>query len=270
MKLLVYLTVTVLTVANTSLHAWPDPTRGGSGVNLNGRMFTLSSYNGGVVFYSPYRPPPWATPTPYQTSGYTSRYSTTGSNTQTNTALTDTSTESYSSTHPTTPRTTHSTTRRTTHLTTPYTTTAPPTRGVSVCLRYITGTQSNKIFTLSPSSSRLSLNINGPLIYQLSLNYQSMYLLPNIKIWPDMKSNIWTNICITLDTVKGVAQMFRDSEMSSRKLINNQFVWSGEAVVDFTGFEGQVTDVQVWDYPLRYKEVLYYMSSGFYGYEPGC
>ena len=45
-----------------------------------------------------------------------------------------------------------------------------------------------------------------------------------------------------------------------------QYVWSGEPVIEFSGFEGQVTDVQVWDYPLRYREILNYMSSCVYGY----
>ncbi|KAM4583475.1 uncharacterized protein V3H82_007238 [Fundulus diaphanus] len=76
---------------------------------------------------------------------------------------------------------------------------------------------------------------------------------------------MWTSVCITVDNVKGVAQIFRDSTMSIRKLLNNYNMWSGEPVIDFSGFEGQVTDVQMWDYPLRYKEVLYYMSSGYYG-----
>lgn len=46
-----------------------------------------------------------------------------------------------------------------------------------------------------------------------------------------------------------------------------QYQWSGEPVITFSGFDGQLTDVQVWDYPLRYKEVLYYMSHGYYGYD---
>lgn len=49
-----------------------------------------------------------------------------------------------------------------------------------------------------------------------------------------------------------------------------QYEWPAEPALDFSSFEGQLTDVQMWDYPLSYKEVLYYMSSGYYGYEPGC
>lgn len=44
-----------------------------------------------------------------------------------------------------------------------------------------------------------------------------------------------------------------------------QYVWSGEPVIDIPGFNGQVTDVQVWDYPLCYQEVFNYMANGVYG-----
>ena len=45
-----------------------------------------------------------------------------------------------------------------------------------------------------------------------------------------------------------------------------QYVWSGEPVIEFPGFDGQLTDVQMWDYPLSYREVFKYMNNGVYGY----
>ena len=45
-----------------------------------------------------------------------------------------------------------------------------------------------------------------------------------------------------------------------------QYVWSGEPVIEFPGFDGQVTDVQMWDYPLSYREVFKYMTSSVYRY----
>lgn len=39
-------------------------------------------------------------------------------------------------------------------------------------------------------------------------------------------------------------------------------------MITFSGFDGQVTDVQVWDYPLRYREVTDYMNPSAYKYEP--
>ncbi|XP_014857160.1 PREDICTED: uncharacterized protein LOC106926635 [Poecilia mexicana] len=239
---------------------------GGSGVNLSGKMFTLSSY-GRLVFYSPYEYSPWVASTPYQTRGYA--YSTsTPSYTQTNTGTTEMSSPS------TNIRTPQPTTRSPT--TYPWSTTrypwstAPSTRGVSVCLRYITDSQSDSIFTLSPSSQYLRLEIGRPQSYALTFNgYNRVYLPVYLKLWPYLKPSMWTSICLTVDNAKAVVQMFRDSDMSSRKLLNNQYVWSGERVMDFSNFEGQITDVQVWDYPLRYQEVLYYMSNGGYGFYQG-
>ncbi|KAK5600030.1 hypothetical protein CRENBAI_011010 [Crenichthys baileyi] len=257
MKLLFFCTVMVLTVANGSQHAWPDPTRGGSGVNLNGKMFTLSRYKGGFVLFSPYQPSPWASTPSYQTTGYTSGYysTSTPSYTQTNTGKTKTSGSFTATKSNTTPPTT----------TYPSWSTAPTTRGVSVCLRYITDSESS-IFTLSPSSSRLRLDVSGTFAYSLTFNdYSSAYLKPNIRLWSDLRPNMWTRICLTVDNVKGVVQMFRDSSMSIRKRLTYRYMWSGEPVIDFSDFEGQVTDVQVWDYPLSFKEAFYYMSSGLYG-----
>ncbi|XP_016518211.1 uncharacterized protein LOC103154440 isoform X3 [Poecilia formosa] len=266
MKLLFFLMVTLMTFTERSLHAWPNPTRGGSGVNLSGKMFTLSSY-GRLVFYSPYEYSPWVASTPYQTRGYA--YSTsTPSYTQTNTGTTEMSSPS------TNIRTPKPTTRSPT--TYPWSTTrypwstAPSTRGVSVCLRYITDSQSDSIFTLSPSSQYLRLEIGRPQSYALTFNgYNRVYLPVYLKLWPYLTPSMWTSICLTVDNAKAVVQMFRDSDMSSRKLLNNQYVWSGERVMDFSNFEGQITDVQVWDYPLRYQEVLYYMSNGGYGFYQG-
>ena len=47
-----------------------------------------------------------------------------------------------------------------------------------------------------------------------------------------------------------------------------QYVWPGEPVIDIPGFDGQVTDIQVWDYPLRYREIINYMNTGAFRYEP--
>ncbi|KAM4740915.1 uncharacterized protein FYW61_002557 [Anableps anableps] len=301
MKLLFFWTVTLLTVTDRSLHAWLDPTRGGSGVDLSGKMFTLSGYNGGLVIYSPYQPSPWSSPTPYHspsstqtttrkterpipsttTQTTTSAYRTTEPTTQSTTERTTEATTTRLTTIPqsssgTTERTTKPTTERTTDATTttyPWTThpwtTNPTTRGVSVCLRYITDSQSGSIFTLRPTSNRLRLEISEASYVLNFRDYYTVVLQPNIRLWSDLRPNMWTSICLTVDNMKGVVQMFRDSDMSSRKLLTYQYIWSGEPVIDFTNFEGQVTDIQVWDYPLCYKEVLYYMSSGYYGLYQG-
>ncbi|XP_039649877.1 uncharacterized protein LOC120555264 [Perca fluviatilis] len=206
----------------TTTSGW-TPTTGASGLDLNGKMFTLSINGGGISFYSPYYSP---TTPPYSTTRYT--------------------TYPYTTTRPWT--------------------TAPPTRGVSVCLRYLTDYLADipKIFTLSPSSrSPLQMGVSSTALYRLSFDrygYNNQYLQPYKRFWSNIGPDFWTRVCLTVDTVKNVAQVFSGSNMSIRKLLPTKYVWSGEPVIDFSGFDGQVTDVQVWDYPLHYREVFNYMN----------
>ncbi|XP_040890563.1 uncharacterized protein LOC121179677 [Toxotes jaculatrix] len=200
-------------------------TTGRPAVNLNGMMFTLSSKTGGVSFYPPY---------------YTSQHSPTF------------------------------------HLTTHYPgptyppwTTPPSTRGVSVCLRYLSDNLDSSnptIFTLSPSSSKpLSLRVINN-FYQLfdRYYYQYLNLQPSVKLWSGVAPDMWTRLCLTIDSLKNVVQLFSGSNMSVRKILPAGYSWTGEPVLDFPGFDGQVTDIQMWDYPLRYREVIDYMDTSPY------
>ncbi|XP_073324691.1 uncharacterized protein [Pagrus major] len=243
--------------------ASPKPTTslttpGPHGLNLNGKMFTLSSDSGGISFY----PPSW----PYTPSYITSPY-------DTNTPPYTTERPYPTTTHyPTTterpdPSTTHypTTTKRPDPTNTHYpTTTALSTRGVSVCLRYLTD-YVQTIFTLSPSSSPVQLSDNG-LGYTLTFNsYDTLSFTSSTRYWSNIGPDIWSRVCLTLDSMKNVAQVFSGSNVSIRKLISDQYVWSGEPVIEFTDFDGQVTDVQMWDYPLSYRDVVNYMTSGVHG-----
>lgn len=232
-QLLFPVVVVVVVMVTTTTTAYPTTTPGYPAQDLNGKMFTLSLYRGGITFFPPYYSSPSSTRGYYTTpSPWTSAYPTT---------------------YPT----------------------AYPTRGVSVCLRYVTdfdGGMSGSIslFTLSPSTNPLRLTLSSAGLYSLAFNgYNSIYLKPSIQIWPSNGQSIWTSVCVTVDSAKNVAQVFSGSNMSPRKLIPSKYVWSGEPVIDLAGFTGQVTDIQVWDYPLRYKEVFYYLSPGFFGPNPG-
>ncbi|XP_073324788.1 uncharacterized protein [Pagrus major] len=280
-------------------------TRGPHGLNLNGKMFTLSRYRGGISFFPPSWPstpsyttspyytntPPYTTKrpltttkTPYPTTSKpptTTHYPTT-SKPPTTTHYPTTSKPPTTMHYPTTskpPTTTHypttskppTTTHYAPNTTTkrPYTTTtAPSTRGVSVCLRYLTDyvqTSYPTIFTLSRSRNHLQLSGNG-LGYTLTFNsYDTLSFTSSIRFWSNIGPDIWSRVCLTLDSMKNVAQVFSGSNISIRKLIPNQYVWSGEPVIEFTDFDGQVTDVQMWDYPLSYREVFNYMTSGVHG-----
>uniref|UniRef100_A0A4W6FVJ9 Pentraxin n=1 Tax=Lates calcarifer TaxID=8187 RepID=A0A4W6FVJ9_LATCA len=151
--------------------------------------------------------------------------------------------------------------------------TLPPLNpaGLSVCLRFLTDfvqSRNPRIFTLSPSSSNpLTLGVSGS--YWLSYDryrYANIYLQPSIRFWSEVAPDIWTRVCITLDSSTNVVQLFSGSYMSIRKLL--PYSWTGEPVITFSGFDGQVTDIQVWDYPLRYREVTDYMNPSAYKYEP--
>ncbi|XP_051270034.1 uncharacterized protein LOC127371327 isoform X5 [Dicentrarchus labrax] len=241
--------------ATTTRKPWT--TSGSDGQNLNGKMFTLSRDGGGIYFYPPGYSP-WFITTPYPTRRYTTRgYFTTTTPKPTTT----------------TPKPTTTTPKPTTTTYPPWTT-APSTRGVSVCLRYLTDysqSSSPTIFKLSPSGSNtlmLSSSYSG--VYTLSYGYSNyMYFRPNIMLWSNIQPDIWTRVCVTVDTVKRVAQVFNGSTVSIRKLLPYQYVWSGEPVIDFSGFDGQFTDVQVWNYPLNYKEIYNYMTSSGYGWYHG-
>ncbi|XP_030274931.1 soluble scavenger receptor cysteine-rich domain-containing protein SSC5D-like [Sparus aurata] len=197
----------VATTAQRTTPSTPKPTTPGPhGLNLDGKMFTLSRYSGGISFYPPSRPStPSYTTSPYYTTSppYTRKhpYTTTG--------------------HPyTTPQTPYTTTKR------PYTpTTAPSARGVSVCLRYLTDfvkISNPRIFTLSRASTSLPVNIDrfgGCTLNFNSYSYNTLYLTPSIRFWSNIGPDIWNRVCLTLDSMKNVAQVFSGSNISIRKVM---------------------------------------------------
>ncbi|XP_027135253.1 uncharacterized protein LOC113745887 [Larimichthys crocea] len=207
------------------------PSPGPRGLDLDGKMFNLSS--GGVCFYppsfSPTSPPSCSTP-PDPTHEYTQ--------------------------HPTTNTNLHTS-----------------AKGVSVCVRYLVKDEPKTInltiFTLSPSGSPLKLEYSAPGRYTLHIGGPNTWGSANLLIKPYIsclsyvRPDIWTRLCLTMDTVKNVAWVSSGSKISFRKNLPNRYVWSGEPVIDFPGFDGQVTDVQIWNYPIGYKETYNYMTGVF-------
>ena len=98
--------------------------------------------------------------------------------------------------------------------------------GVSVCLRYLTDlvqTSYPRIFTLSPSSTPLQVTADQLGGYTLNFNsYNNLYLIPNIRFWSNIGPDIWNRVCLTVDSMKNVAQVFSGSNISIRKVIPNQ------------------------------------------------
>ncbi|XP_022597778.1 cell wall integrity and stress response component 4-like [Seriola dumerili] len=211
----------------TTTRRWTTTTQWTTGhpaVNLNGKMVTLSYNGGGISFYPPNYSP--------QPSAWPS-------------------TPSYTTTYP-------------------FSTTPPSTRGLSMCLRYLSDympTSYPPTFIVSPRSSHpLTLRFRTT-SYEVSFDrygYTNLYLSPRIKLLPGVAPDIWTRVCLTIDSMKNVAQMFSGSYMSIRKMLNDRYSWTSEPVIAVSGFDGQVTDVQMWDYPLSYREVTDYMNGGVY------
>ncbi|XP_053302512.1 uncharacterized protein LOC128461558 [Pleuronectes platessa] len=273
-------------------------------VNLDGKMFTLSSNGGGITFYPPSYTPnsprtkttttrrtittitPKTTTTIPKTTTTTRRTTTTTPKTTTTTPRTTTTTPRTTTTTPktttTTPRTTTTTPRTTTTTpktttTTPKTTTTTPrttpfsTTGLSVCLRYLTDyytTRNPPLLKLFPSSSDpVTLGTSSGVLYSLSswLYYKPQTFQPSIQFWPGgFSPDIWTRVCVTVDSAKNVGQVFSGSNMSIRKILPYQLPQGNDPVIYVPGFDGQLTDVQMWDYPLSYREIIQYMRPSTY------
>ncbi|KAK7899426.1 hypothetical protein WMY93_020279 [Mugilogobius chulae] len=147
--------------------------------------------------------------------------------------------------------------------TTRYYPTSPPprTKSVSVCLRFMADSNSFNLLKLAPGSP-LTLSYNNPTWFTLSWNYYSQVSLnPRVLLWTSIRTQPWTSVCMVLDSRKNVVQLFEGGYMSVRKIPPSRMLWSGEPVVDVSGFDGQVTDLEVWDYPLKYGQVFSYMQN---------
>ncbi|XP_029947780.1 uncharacterized protein LOC115388680 isoform X1 [Salarias fasciatus] len=144
-------------------------------------------------------------------------------------------------------------------------TTETPVRGVSVCVRYMADSSDFvNLFTLDKYkySRSLKLTQNRGSVYTLNNYYFEMTMTTKFQLWPNYQQNMWTSVCLTLDGSNNVAQLFRDSSMSVRMVMPSRLEWSGDPLIEFPGFSGQMTDLQVWDYPLGYKEIYNYMRRG--------
>lgn len=93
-----------------------------------------------------------------------------------------------------------------------------------MCLRYLTDKQRSAVFTLDPSGrAPLRLEVVGPDQYRMTFDwYNRMDMRPDILFWSDMRPDIWTAFCLTMDTAKNVAQVFRGPNISVRKILPSQ------------------------------------------------
>uniref|UniRef100_A0A4W5ME27 Pentraxin (PTX) domain-containing protein n=1 Tax=Hucho hucho TaxID=62062 RepID=A0A4W5ME27_9TELE len=110
---------------------------------------------------------------------------------------------------------------------------------------------------------------------RLSIDFSSQSFRSYRLLFSITEPRPWTSLCITWEKKTGVAQVWRDGTVSIRKRVSGQVrgekVTNGPPVLKVYKFEGQVTDVEVWDSVLSQRWIMAYMSGWrSYGtYTPG-
>ncbi|CAB1332546.1 unnamed protein product [Coregonus sp. 'balchen'] len=87
-------------------------------------------------------------------------------------------------------------------------------------------------------------------------------------LWSITEPRPWTSLCVTWEKKTGVAQVWRGRTVSIRKRVFGQ-VTSGPPVLNVYKFEGQVTDVEVWDRDSPSLIMAFMSGWQSYYYTPG-
>lgn len=135
--------------------------------------------------------------------------------------------------------------------------------GVSVCLRVcLSEDPSNVLLFKLMYDTPVFFYRMEDYKYSMIFNRSEVPLEAYTSTWFSLTDFIWAKVCMVLDTQNNVVQFFRDTNMSIRKILPFKIVLSGVPQLRMSGFDGQVTDLQVWDHPLQYSEVSRYMKYG--------
>ncbi|XP_064828390.1 uncharacterized protein LOC135544588 isoform X2 [Oncorhynchus masou masou] len=283
----------------------PNTTPSGPGPStsdLRGQMFTVSySYSIGFTMYtdaifpspSPtiYPSPSTSTSSSPSSSSASSPYSSpsTSPSPSTSTSSSPSSSSAYSpysspSTFPSpssspssTPYTSHSPSTSSSpsspYTSYPYTTPSPSPSlsALTVCLRYMAEEGKDlTLFSLTQGNYwNLLLERNSGMDY-LSTHSSSQSFRSYRLLWSITEPRPWTSLCVTWEKNTGVAQVWRGRTVSIRKRVFGQ-VTNGPPVLKVFKFEGQVTDVEVWDSVLSPSWIMSYMSGwqSYWSYTPG-
>ncbi|XP_035628447.1 uncharacterized protein LOC118385425 [Oncorhynchus keta] len=153
----------------------------------------------------------------------------------------------------------------------PYTTPSPSLSALTVCLRYMAEEGKDlTLFSLTQGKYwNLLLERNSGMDY-LSTHSSSQSFRSYRLLWSITEPRPWTSLCVTWEKNTGVAQVWRGRTVSIRKRVFGQ-VTNGPPVLKVYKFEGQLTDVEVWDRVLSPSWIMSYMSGWrFYpSYTPG-
>lgn len=140
---------------------------------------------------------------------------------------------------------------------------------LTICLRIVTeSVPGTAIFTFtirnSPTLTLRSMTGSG---YELTVGQASktLHLVSEVpsfgKLWP------WTSLCVTWDSATGMAQMWKDGKMSVRIGMWRGQYFYGTPAMTLSGYEGQVTDIHVWDKALPLSSLRSYNQG--WGYPSG-
>ncbi|XP_070990775.1 uncharacterized protein [Oncorhynchus clarkii lewisi] len=153
----------------------------------------------------------------------------------------------------------------------PYTTPSPSLSALTVCLRYMAEEGKDlTLFSLTQGNYwNLLLERNSGMDY-LSIHSSSQSFRSYRLLWSITEPRPWTSLCVTWEKNTGVAQVWRGRTVSIRKRVFGQ-VTNGPPVLKVYKFEGQVTDVEVWDSVLSPSWIMSYMSGwqSYWSYAPG-
>ncbi|XP_042167131.1 uncharacterized serine-rich protein C215.13-like [Oncorhynchus tshawytscha] len=153
----------------------------------------------------------------------------------------------------------------------PYTTPSPSLSALTVCLRYMAEEGKDlTLFSLTQGNYwNLLLERNSGMDY-LSIHSSSQSFRSYRLLWSIIEPRPWTSLCVTWEKNTGLAQVWRGRTVSIRKRVFGQ-VTNGPPVLKVYKFEGQVTDVEVWDSVLSPSWIMSYMSGwqSYWSYTPG-
>ncbi|XP_064828391.1 uncharacterized protein LOC135544588 isoform X3 [Oncorhynchus masou masou] len=257
----------------------PNTTPSGPGPStsdLRGQMFTVSySYSIGFTMYTDAifpSPSPTIYPSPS-----TSTSSSPSSSSASSPYSSPSTFPSPSSSPSSTPYTSHSPSTSSSpsspYTSYPYTTPSPSPSlsALTVCLRYMAEEGKDlTLFSLTQGNYwNLLLERNSGMDY-LSTHSSSQSFRSYRLLWSITEPRPWTSLCVTWEKNTGVAQVWRGRTVSIRKRVFGQ-VTNGPPVLKVFKFEGQVTDVEVWDSVLSPSWIMSYMSGwqSYWSYTPG-
>ncbi|XP_066578833.1 C-reactive protein [Amia ocellicauda] len=128
----------------------------------------------------------------------------------------------------------------------------------TVCLRHLSETDQT-LFTMNiNSSARFSLRSQS--VYpRYAFDIGGQMLRSSLNV-PYNHYPYWTDVCATWESFGGMAQVWANGLGSVRKAAWRGGIFGGQVFLTLGDFEGQVTDVHMWDYELSTNKIRAFMA----------